>query len=113
MAYGTLKRTFGPLALTTTLTTNVYNNASALIYDKIEHIHVVNKTGSAATFSLWIGLTGANTAGTEWFNAQSVAANSVYDFYCLVKLLSTDFIVGGAGTTTALTITGSGEQFVV
>ena len=110
---GTIKRTFGPVALTTTMTTNVYNQGSALIYDVIKHIHVANKTGSAATFSLWLGATGANAAGTELFTAVSVAANSVFDWYGNLKMTSTDFLVGGAGTTTALTITGEGEQFVV
>jgi len=113
MAQGVIKRTFGPLALTTTLTTNVYNNTSALIFDVIRHIHVVNKTASAATFSLWIGATGANAAGTEFFAGQSVAANGVFDWYGLLKLTSTDFLVGGAGTTLALSIMGEGEQWVV
>jgi len=108
-----IKRTAGPLALTTKLTTNVYNQGSALIYDIIRHIHVVNKTASAATFSLWLGATGGNVAGTELFNGHSVAANSVYDYYCALKMLSTDFLVGGAGTATALTITIEGEQVVV
>lgn len=110
---GTFKRTVGPVALTTTLTTNVYNQGSALIYDVIKHIHVTNKTASAATFSLWLGATGGNAAGTELFNAQSVPANTSFDYYCNLKMTSTDFLVGGAGTTTALTITVEGEQFVV
>src|SRR3990167_2834054 len=108
-----LVRTVGPVALTTTLTTNVYNQSSALIYDEINHIHVANKTGSAATFSLWLGATGANAAGTELFNGKSVAANDVYDWYGRLKMLSTDFLVGGAGTATALTITIEGKQGVV
>lgn len=110
---GTYKRTVGPVALTTTMTTNVYNQGSALIYDVIRHIHVVNKTGAAATFSLWLGATGGNVAGTEVFSAQSVAANSSFDYYCALKMLSTDFLVGGAGTTLALVLTAEGEQFAV
>lgn len=110
---GTIKRTFGPLALTTTLTTNVYNQGSALIYDIIKHLHIANKTAGAVTFSLWLGATGANAAGTELFNAVSIAANDYFDWYGNMKMLSTDFLVGGAGTTTALTITGMGEQYVV
>jgi len=110
---GTVKRTFGPVALTTTLTTNVYNNTSALLYDVIKHLHIANKTASAATFSLWLGATGANAAGTELFTAVSVAANSTYDWYGNLKMVSTDFLVGGSGTATALTIVGEGEQFVV
>lgn len=110
---GTIKRTFGPLALTNTLTTNVYNNSSALIYDVITHIHVVNKTAGAVTFSLWLGATGANAAGTELFNGYSVAANSTYDWYGRLKMTSTDFLVGGASAATSLTIVGEGEQVVV
>jgi hypothetical protein len=113
MAVLTIKRTFGPVALTTTLTTNVYNNGSALIYDIIRQLHIANKTASAATFSLWLGATGANAAGTELFNAVSIPANSVYDWYGSLKMLTTDFLVGGSATATALTITGMGEQYVV
>jgi len=113
MANPSVKRTVGPVALSATLTTNVYNNTSSLIYDIIKHIHVVNKTGGAVTFSLWLGATGANAAGTELFNGQSVAANSVYDWYGSLKMLSTDFLVGGASAGTSLTITIEGEQYVV
>ena len=110
---GTIKRTFGPVALSSTLTTNVYNNTSALIYDVITHIHVVNKTAGAVTFTLYLGATGANAAGTELFTGYSVAANSSYDWYGRLKMTSTDFLVGGASAATSLTITGEGEQFVV
>lgn len=109
---GTIKRTFGPLALTTTLTTNIYNQSSALIYDVIKHIHISNKTAGAVTFSLWLGATGGNAAGTELFTAVSIAANDYFDWYGNMKMISTDFLVGGAGTTLALTITGMGEQVV-
>lgn len=109
----------GPVALTTTLTTNILNPPAASggvgagssgQYIILKHIRVTNKTGSAATFSLWMGATGANAAGTEVVGqAQSVAANSSYDWYGLLRLDVADFLVGGAGTTTALTITGEGE----
>lgn len=113
MSNPSTKRTFGPVALSATLTTNVYNNTSALIYDVIKHVHVVNKTSGAVSFSLWLGATGANAAGTELFNAQSVAANSTFDWYGNLKMLSTDFLVGGASAGTSLTIVGEGEQYVV
>lgn len=112
MSNPSVKRTVGPVALSNTLTTNVYNNTSALIYDVIKHIHVANKTAGAVTFSLWLGGTGGNVAGTELFNAVSVAANSVYDWYGNLKMLSTDFLVGGASAATSLTITIEGEQYV-
>ncbi len=109
----------GPVALTTTLTTNILNpptasggvNAgSSAQYIILKHLRITNKTTSAATFSLWLGATGANTAGTEVVGtAQTVAANSAYDWYGLLRLDAADFLVGGSGTATALTITGEGE----
>ena len=110
----------GPIALTTTLTTNILNpptvtggvNAgSSPCYIIIQHIRIVNKTGSSATFSLWLGATGANAAGTEVVGqAKSVGAFDAYDFYSPgLRLDSTDFLVGGAGTATALSITIEGE----
>jgi len=110
---------FGPVALTTTLTTNILNppaasggvNAGASgQYVILRHIRFVNKTGAAATFSLWLGATGANAAGTEVVGqGLSVAANSAYDWYGMLRLDVADFLVGGAGTATALSIEGEGE----
>jgi hypothetical protein len=110
---------FGPIALTTTTTTNILNpptasggvnGGSSSQYIILKHLRIVNKTGSAATFSLWLGATGANLAGTEVIGiGLSVAANSSYDWYGLLRLDATDFLVGGAGTGTALSITGEGE----
>lgn len=112
----------GPVALTTTLTTNILNpqtltggvsaggTTNANTYIILRHIRISNKTSSAATFSLWIGETGANAAGTEFIGtAQSIAANSYVDWYGMVRLDTTDFLVGGAGTATALTLEGEGE----
>lgn len=110
---GTLKRTFGPVAMSNTLTTNIYNQGSALIFDVIKHLHIANKTASAITFSLWLGATGANAAGTELFTAVTIAPNSYFDWYGNLKMTSTDFLVGGASAATSLTITGMGEQNVV
>lgn len=113
MANPSTKRTVGPVALSATLTTNVYNQGSALIYDIIKHIHVANKTAGPVSFSLWLGVTAGNAAGTELFNAVSVPANSVYDWYGNLKMINTDFLVGGASAGTSLTITIEGEQYVV
>lgn len=112
MPQGTIKRT-GPLALTNTLTTNVYNNTSALIYDIVKQITITNKTAGAVTFTLYIGATGANAAGTELYTAVSVPANSTAEFYPNKVMFSTDFLVGGASAATSLTITITREQFVV
>lgn len=108
-------RTFGPLALTNTYTSNIYNNTSALIYDIIYNIHIVNKGGVNATFRLYLGATGANAAGTELYFDYPVASNSYVDlpFYGGLKMLSTDFLVGGASAAATLTIVGFGKQAVV
>lgn len=115
MLGGQLKRTFGPQALSATYTTNVYNNASALIYDVLKQINVTNITGSPVTFRLFLGATGANAAGTELFFNQSIPANTTIPFYFQpgLKITSTDFLVGGASAGTSLTIVGMGEQVVV
>lgn len=112
---------FGPVALTTTLSTNILNcNITSLAgpvgftaaqqYIILRHVRVVNKTVSAATFSLWKGATGGNAAGTEIIGSGlSVPANSFFDWYGLMRFDAADFLVGGAGTATALTIQGEGE----
>lgn len=110
---------FGPVAMSVTLTTNILNPATATggtnggssaQYIVLRHIRIVNKTASAATASLWIGATGGNAAGTEFaFQATSVPANSYVDWYGVLRLDSADFLVGGSGTATALSIEGEGE----
>lgn len=110
---------FGPIALTTTMATNLLNppaasggvNAGASgQYVTLKHLRITNKTAAAATFSLWLGASAANAAGTEVIGqGQTVAANSSYDWYGLLRLDVADFLVGGASIGTALTISGEGE----
>jgi hypothetical protein len=109
---------FGPVALTATMTTNLLNPPAASggvnagtsgQFVVLKHIRIVNKTASAVSFSLWLGASGANAAGTEVVGqGLSVAANSAYDWYGMLRLDVADFLVGGAGTNTALTISGEG-----
>jgi hypothetical protein len=108
----------GPVALTTTMTTNILNPPTTtggvgagtpkpviVLYK----LRVVNKTGSASTFSLWLGATGANTAGTEVATARSVPANSEVVIDCYLKLTTSDFLVGGAADATTLTFIAEGK----
>lgn len=111
----------GPIALTNTLTTNILNCGVTSLagpvgltltqpYLIINHIRVVNKTAGAVTFSLWLGATGANAAGTEVIGqGVSVAANSTYDYYGYLRMDATDFLVGGASAATSMSITFEGE----
>ena len=111
-----------PIALSTTLTTNLLNCALGSLsgpvgmslsqpYLLLKAIFIVNRTGSAATVSLWKGATGANTAGTEFLaSGLSIPANSVYPIYPQnARLDSGDFLVGGSNTASALTLNISAE----
>lgn len=110
---------FGPTALTNTYTTNILNPPATTggvgagtpnTYLVLRHIRIVNKTGGAVTFRLWIGATGANAAGTEVIGYdRSIAANSYEDWYGALRLDAADFLVGGASAATSLTIEGEGE----
>jgi len=112
---------FGPIALTATLTTNLLNpptatggvnGGSSAQYILLKHIRIVNKTSAPATFSLWLGATGGNVAGTEVIGqGKPVGANDGYDWYSNqgIRLDSADFLVGGASVATTLTIQGEGE----
>jgi hypothetical protein len=111
-----------PIALTTTLTTNLLNcNVTSLAgpvgvtvsqpYLIIRHIRIINKAVSAATFSLYKGASAGNVAGTEIIGTgYSVAANSAFDWYGILRLDAADFLVGGSNTATALVMTAEGEM---
>lgn len=109
---GTLKRLAGPAYLANAAA-NIFTPAASTIYTVIRHIHIVNDSASAATFSLWLGATGGSAGGTELYLAQSLGANSSFDAFWNLKTLSTDFLTGLASLATTLTITVSGEQYVV
>jgi len=122
-----LKReVFGPVAMSATMTTNIIAPAAAgasavgytatASYILINHIRVANKTGSAATFRLYKGATGANAAGTELAFDQSVAANAAVDIYFPTGLRlegTNGFLVGGASAGTTLTFEADGEVGLV
>ena len=111
--------TFGPLALTTTLTTNILNpdatsggvnDNSTGLYITLKHVRIVNKTGGAVTFSLWKGASAGNVAGTEVIGqGLSIAANAAFDWYGTMRFDVADFLVGGASANTSLSIQGEGE----
>lgn len=115
---------FGPVALTTTLTTNIVAPAAAgasavgytatASYIILRKFRVVNKTAAAATFTLYKGATGANAAGTEIAVAQSVGANSSYEWVGMMRLEGANgFLVGGASANTTLTFEAEGEVGLV
>lgn len=119
MAQNKIER-FGPVALTSTLTTNILHPADAgangagytatATYLILYHVRIVNKTAGAVTCSFWLGATGANTAGTEVIaQGLSVAANSYVDWYGQLRIGNADFLVGGASANTSLSFEAEGE----
>lgn len=112
---------FGPVALTNTVTTNVLNpgtttggvgmpGTSTNLYFIIRHIRIVNKTAGAVTCSFFIGATGASAAGSEFLGITlSVAADSAYDWYGILRLDVADFLVGYASANTSLSFEAEGE----
>ena len=111
---------FGPAALSNSAA-NIVNCAITSLtgptgytqtqpYLILRHIRLVNKTGGAVTVSMYIGATGASAAGTEFLGtALSIAANSSYDWYGLLRLDSTDFLTGLASAATSITFEAEGE----
>ena len=111
----------GPVALTNVLTTNIWNfNVTSLAGPVgftltqpvviIRFIRIVNRTGSAAWFSFWLGATGANLAGTEVIGQGfSVPGNFAYQTSDALRMDATDFLVGGASVNSALTLEASAE----
>ena len=111
---------FGPVALgnaaaniinppTITGGTGVAGTNTAT-YVVLRHIRIVNKTASAATFSLFVGATGGSAAGTEFMgSATPVPANSYVDWYGVLRLDTADFLTGLASAATTLTFEAEGE----
>ena len=110
---------FGPIALSAVMTTNLLNPPAASggvnsgasgQFIILKHLRIVNKTGASATFSMWLGATGANVAGTEVIGqGQEVLRNTSYDWYGALRLDVADFLVGGASSAGTLTVCGEGE----
>jgi len=110
---------FGPIALTTTLTTNLLNpptatggvnGGSSPTYIVLKHIRIVNKTANEIAVSFWLGATGGNAAGTETIGiGLKIPGNQSYDWGGLMRIDSTQFLVGGCNTATAASIQGEGE----
>lgn len=112
---GTLKRIAGP-AYIANAAADIYTPPAATIYTVIRQIRVANKTGTAATFTLYVGATGGSAGGTEITGlSKSVAANDHIDMFFSpgLRMASTDFLTGVASAASTLTIVVMGDQIVV
>lgn len=112
---------FGPVALTTTTTTDILNCAITSLtgptgftpsqpYIILRHVRILNKSSNPAKLYLYKGATNGNVAGTEVIgNGQTIPVFSAYDWYGSMRFDAADFLVGGSDTPTALVIQGEGE----
>lgn len=113
---------FGPLLLTTTLTTNLLNPPAATggvnggssgMYIVLSHLRCLNRnTTTIVTPSLFLGASAANAAGTEVaFHGVPINPSGYIDAYfgSGLRLDVGDFLVGGCGTASALVLMGEGE----
>jgi hypothetical protein len=109
---------FGPLALTTTLTTDLLsppqstggvNAGASPMYVLLRRVAVVNTGSATRTFSLWLGASGSNTGGKEIIGSgMPVTGHSTFTWAGEMRIDSGEFMVGGASGS-GLTIEGEGE----
>ena len=100
----------GQAAITTSAAT-IYT-APKLTLTAIQNIIVVNTTGSSATYSIYL-VPPAGTAGTSnaIFYSSTLAANTTFSLSCF-QILSAGWTVQVQASTTGLTATVSGNQYV-
>jgi len=72
----------------------------------VRHVHIQNPSGSPVTFTMSVG---ADAVGTRVFDAFSIPANSVYDWWTYLVLEAAEIIQAGAGTNNILTLTIDGD----
>lgn len=109
---GTPKRIAGP-AYIAAAAANIYTPPASTIYTVIRQIHVANRTGSAITFSLFVGATAGSAPGTELFGTKTIAPNGEYTHNTYLPMNSTDFLTGVASVASSLVITVAADQYVV
>lgn len=92
-----------------------YTATASRIY--IRHIRVSNRTGSAATYTLYKGATGGSASGTEIVPLNdSVAANDHVDHYfspAIVLEGANGFLTGVASASATLVFQAHGEVGLV
>lgn len=109
---------FGPLPLTTTLTTDLLsppaatggvNAGSSPMYIVLRRLTVLNTGSSTKTFSIWLGGSSTNTGGKEVIGSGTpVTGGNPYNWAGEMRIDFGEYLVGGANAT-GLTIEGEGE----
>lgn len=76
----------------------------------LRHIHIQNPSGSPVTFTASIG---ADAAATRIFDAFSIAANTVNDYFCYYVLAEAEIFQALAGTNNILVLTLNGDRVIL
>lgn len=98
----TAKRLYGPTALTAAAATKY--TVPALTKTVIRHVHVTNTSAGAVTFTMSIG---TDAAGTRLFDAYSIAAGAVLDWFGYAVIDAAEVIQAlGSSTVPVLTVWG-------
>src|SRR5688572_7077799 len=104
----TAKRLHGPAQVSGSTTTKY--TVPALTKTRVRHVHLFNPSGAAVTFTMSIG---ADAAGIRLFDAFSVPAGAVYDWYPYAVLDVGEIIAAHAGTANVLTLTIFGDELTL
>lgn len=104
----THKRLAGPSQLTNVAATQYTVPASTKTL--IRHVHISNPSGAAVTFTMSVG---ADAAAVRVFDAYSIAAGTVLDWYPFLVLNAAEIIQALAGTTLVLDITINGTEYTL
>lgn len=102
----TYKRVHGPAQVSNAATTKYTVPASSKFL--MRHVHIQNPSLSAVTFTMSIG---ADAAGVRLFDAYSIAASSVLDWFPFMPLDAAEIIQALAGTTNILVLEISGTEY--
>lgn len=97
------KRLVGPVAIATGPATVYTTPAGGAL---IRQLHVLNQTGSPATFTLSIG---TDATGTRLYKDYSLGANTEADFWEYMPLADSEVVQLASGTNNALIITIGGD----
>lgn len=101
----TAKRLFGPAQVSNAAATKYTAPASTTTV--IRHVRISNPSAAPVTFTMSIG---ADAAATRVFDAFSIPAASVYDWYGYIVVAAAEIVQALAGTNNILTLTGFGDE---
>ena len=101
----TPKRLHGPAQVSNAAATKY--TVPAVTKTVIRHVRISNPSGAAVTFTMSVG---ADAAPVRMFDAFSIPANSVYDWWTYLVVEAAEIIQALAGTTLVLTLTIDGDE---